>query len=206
MVHKPFQASPIWSSIIANLKMSVKVKRRRFHLKSHNDCFLGSDAVDVVLAHIVQSKFFEGADNSRDKVVRVCQTLLDCKVFETVGAKVFGKDKKQDVFQDNKGYLYRFLNTQMPSMDELEKGVLSPGIQSTFCNASCRWLFVLILFLLFETSQCEILIGCSLFICHCLQMLQARGATLFTWDTSEIQPTVGNCPGKPESESKQSTH
>ncbi|XP_055788902.1 DEP domain-containing protein 7-like [Salvelinus fontinalis] len=138
MVHKPFQASPIWSSIIANLKMSVKVKRRRFHLKSHNDCFLGSDAVDVVLDHIVQSKFFEGADISRDKVVRVCQALLDCKVFETVGAKVFGKDTRQDVFQDSKGYLYRFLHTQMPSMDELEKGILSPGIQSTFCSASCR--------------------------------------------------------------------
>ncbi|XP_064784967.1 DEP domain-containing protein 7-like [Oncorhynchus masou masou] len=139
MVHKSFQASPMWSSIIANLKMSVKVKRRRFHLKSHNDCFLGSDAVAVVLAHIVQNKFFEGADISRDKVVRVCQALLDCKVFETVGAKVFGKDKRQDVFQDSNGYLYRFLNTQMPSMDELEKGVLSPGIQSTFCSASCRW-------------------------------------------------------------------
>lgn len=164
MVHKSLQASPMWSSIIANLKMSVKVKRRRFHLKSHNDCFLGSDAVSVVLAHIVQNKFFEGADISRDKVVRVCQALLDCKVFETVGAKVFGKDKRQDVFQDSNGYLYRFLNTQMPSMDELEKGVLSPGIQSTFCSASCRWLFVLILFLLFETNQYEILIGCSVYL------------------------------------------
>lgn len=65
-------------------------------------------AVDVVLVHIVRSKFFEGADISRDKVVRVFQALLDCKVFETVGDSVFGIDNEQ-VFQDSNRY--RFLNT-----------------------------------------------------------------------------------------------
>ncbi|XP_010902392.2 DEP domain-containing protein 7 [Esox lucius] len=137
MVNKPVQASVIWSGVIANLKGSVKVKRRRLHLKFHNDCFLGSDAVDVVLAHIVQSKLFDAPDVSRDNVKRVCQALLDCKVFESVGAKIFAKDT-QDVFQDSKGYIYRFLNTEMPSVDELEKGVISPGIQHNFCSANGR--------------------------------------------------------------------
>lgn len=44
---------------------------------------------------------------SRDKVVCVCQALLDCNVFEAVGTKVFGKDRKQDVFQGSKSALYR---------------------------------------------------------------------------------------------------
>ncbi|KAL0968568.1 hypothetical protein UPYG_G00268600 [Umbra pygmaea] len=137
MVNKPFQAFPIWSSVIANLRVSVKVKRRRFHLKFHNDCFLGSDAVDVVLEHIVQSKFFNCADVSREKVGRVCQALLECQVFEMVGDQLFGKDK-QDVFHDSKSYLYRFLNTEMPSVAELEKGVIYPGIQSIFGSTSGR--------------------------------------------------------------------
>lgn len=44
---------------------------------------------------------------SRDKVVCVCQALLDCHVFEAVATKVFGKDRKRDVFQDSKSALYR---------------------------------------------------------------------------------------------------
>lgn len=40
-------------------------------------------------------------------MVCVCQALLDCKVFEAVGTKVFGKDRKQEVFQDSKSALYR---------------------------------------------------------------------------------------------------
>lgn len=44
---------------------------------------------------------------SRGKAVCVCQALLDCNVFQSVGTKVFGKDKKQDEFQDSKSALYR---------------------------------------------------------------------------------------------------
>uniref|UniRef100_UPI003AAD16A1 DEP domain-containing protein 7-like n=1 Tax=Centroberyx gerrardi TaxID=166262 RepID=UPI003AAD16A1 len=132
---KPAQSSSLWSGLISRLRSSVKVKRRRVHLKSHGDCFLGSEAVDVVADHITHVKGFEGANVSRDKVVCVCQALLDCKVFEAVGTKVFGKDKRQDVFQDSKSALYRFLCTHTPSIDELERGVLTHGIQKLFCTA-----------------------------------------------------------------------
>lgn len=50
---------------------------------------------------------------SRGKVVCVCQALLDCNVFEAVGTKVFGKDKKQDAFQDSKSALYRLDTTML---------------------------------------------------------------------------------------------
>lgn len=109
----------------------MTVKRRLVHLKSHSDCFLGSEAVDVVEEHMANAKGLEGesrclssnflfltedpellclikgASVSRDKVVCVCQALLQCDVFEAVGTKVFGKNKKQDVFQDCRSALYR---------------------------------------------------------------------------------------------------
>ncbi|CAB1455241.1 unnamed protein product [Pleuronectes platessa] len=101
------QSSSLWSGLLAHLRSSVTVKRRRLHLKSHSDCFLGSEAVDVVTEHLQNIQGFDGADVSRNKVVSVCQALLECNVFEAVGTKVFGKDKKQDSFQDSKSSLYR---------------------------------------------------------------------------------------------------
>ncbi|MEQ2209709.1 hypothetical protein XENOCAPTIV_002973 [Xenoophorus captivus] len=57
---KPAQASSIWSSLISHLRSTVTVKRRLVHLRSHNDCFLGSEAVDVLAGHITNAKGFEG--------------------------------------------------------------------------------------------------------------------------------------------------
>lgn len=38
----------------------MTVKRRRVHLKTHGDCFLGSEAVDVVAEHFKSVKGLEG--------------------------------------------------------------------------------------------------------------------------------------------------
>ncbi|CAL8263389.1 unnamed protein product [Merluccius merluccius] len=133
VICRNYQSFSSWSGLIAHLKASVHVKRRRVHFKSHGDCFLGSDAVDVVADHLSHVRGLQGATVSRNKVVCVCQALLDCKVFEAVGTKACGKDKNQDVFQDCKNALYRF-RTHTPSVDELERGVLSQGIQKFFCT------------------------------------------------------------------------
>ncbi|KAJ8416255.1 hypothetical protein AAFF_G00382770 [Aldrovandia affinis] len=140
MANKPFQATYIWSSIINNLQSQVEVKRRRHKLKSHDDCFLGSEAVDVILAHVVQNKLFGDADIPRAKVVRVCQTLMDRSVFEAVGTKVFGKEKKQAAFEDRSFRLYRFLNTESNSTSnpENEIGSDSSGFHGTICSTPCR--------------------------------------------------------------------
>ncbi|XP_071362240.1 DEP domain-containing protein 7-like isoform X2 [Trachinotus anak] len=145
---KPSQSPSLWSGLISHLRASVTVKRRRVHLKSHSDCFLGSEAVDVVAQHINHVMDLEGVcarqwvfinGASREKVVCVCQALLDCNMFEVVGTKVFGKEKKQEAFQDSKSALYRFVNTHMPSVDELERGLLANGIQKLFfCAPSDR--------------------------------------------------------------------
>ncbi|XP_078405586.1 DEP domain-containing protein 7 isoform X4 [Cetorhinus maximus] len=104
---KPFRATRIWCNIIVALQSEVEVKRRRHHLKHHDDCFLGSDAVDLILSHLLQNNYFGEAEISRSKVVRLCQALMDNKVFEAVGTKLFGKDK-ESTFEDSSCSLYRF--------------------------------------------------------------------------------------------------
>ncbi|XP_048825328.1 DEP domain-containing protein 7 isoform X2 [Brienomyrus brachyistius] len=131
MANKPFRATFIWSSIITNLQANVEVKRRRHNLKFHNDCFLGSEAVDVILAHLIQSKFFGDAEIPRAKVVRVCQALMDCKVFEAVGNRGFGKEKKQMTFEDSSCSLYRFLNTQTSTNSHC-----SSSLQKSVCTTA----------------------------------------------------------------------
>ncbi|XP_028622664.1 DEP domain-containing protein 7 [Grammomys surdaster] len=114
VAQKPFGATYVWSSIINTLQTQVEVKRRRHHLKRHNDCFVGSEAVDVIYSHLTQNKFFGDVDIPRAKVVRVCQALMDYKVFEAVQTRVFGKDKKP-TFEDSSCSLYRF--TTIPNQD-----------------------------------------------------------------------------------------
>lgn len=110
MAGKPFRATYIWGSIISNLQTHVEVKRRRHNLKSYQDCFLGSEAVDVVLAHLTLNRFFGEEPVPRYKAVRLGQALMDARVFEPVGVKVFGKEKKRPTFEDSSCSLYRFLN------------------------------------------------------------------------------------------------
>ncbi|KFO19940.1 DEP domain-containing protein 7 [Fukomys damarensis] len=114
MAQKPFGATYVWSSIISTLQTQVEVKRRRHHLKRHNDCFVGSEAVDVIYSHLIQNKYFGDVDIPRAKVVRVCQALMDYKVFEAVPTRVFGKDRKP-AFEDSSCSLYRF--TTIPNQD-----------------------------------------------------------------------------------------
>ncbi|XP_048014898.1 DEP domain-containing protein 7 isoform X2 [Megalobrama amblycephala] len=132
------QNKEIWSHIITVLQAQVKVKKRRQHLKSHDNCFLGSDAVDVIQAYLTQNQVLGDALVSRAMVARLCQVLLDCKVFEAVGTKVLGKISKPGVFQDNSSSLYRFLNVEDPSLDMLEMALFPPSEESLMNITPCR--------------------------------------------------------------------
>lgn len=46
------KSSCMWNGLILHLKSSVAVKPRRLYLKSYSDCFLGSEAVDVLEEYI----------------------------------------------------------------------------------------------------------------------------------------------------------
>lgn len=135
-------------------------KAWRVRLMKETICILISDKPAFNLMFFLSwtnNCLFElvGVSVPRPKVVCVCQTLLDCRVFEAVGTKVFGKDRKQDLFQDSKSALYRWELTQpwesrtarcvkrwfthrfvrvcTPSLLELERSALVNGIHNLFC-------------------------------------------------------------------------
>ncbi|NWU18448.1 DEPD7 protein, partial [Cephalopterus ornatus] len=110
----PFQATQLWNGIIRALHSQVEIKRRRQHLKTYKNCFTGSNAVDVVVSHLMQSMYLSCNDISRLKGVRVCQALMDHKVFEPVGAKLcLFKNGKETEFEDTDTSLYRFVNNSL---------------------------------------------------------------------------------------------
>ncbi|XP_027009667.2 DEP domain-containing protein 4 isoform X1 [Tachysurus fulvidraco] len=106
----PFRATQLWRNIIEALQMQVDVRHRRKHLRVHRDCFTGSDAVDVVLSHLMQNIYFCTSDVTRLKAVRLCQALMDARVFEPVGVKLFRREKEL-AFEDSGCSLYHFLDS-----------------------------------------------------------------------------------------------
>ncbi|XP_021419670.2 DEP domain-containing protein 4 [Oncorhynchus mykiss] len=103
----PFHATQLWHNIIQALHTQVEVRPRRRHLCVHPDCFTGSDAVDAVLSYLMQNVFFCASEVSRLKAARLCQALMEAKVFEAVGTKLFRRDKDA-TFEDTGCSLYRF--------------------------------------------------------------------------------------------------
>uniref|UniRef100_A0A2K5EWF0 DEP domain containing 4 n=1 Tax=Aotus nancymaae TaxID=37293 RepID=A0A2K5EWF0_AOTNA len=108
----PFQATQLWEGIIHSLQAQVEIKRRRHHLRTYKDCFTGSDAVDVVLSHLMQNMCLSSNDISRLKGVHLCQVLMNHKVFELVGMKKLFKNEKELEFEDSNNSLYRFLGNK----------------------------------------------------------------------------------------------
>lgn len=70
VISGPFKATQIWNEVICHLKDRVEVKRRRHKLRNYNDCFTGTDAVDVVL-HYLLSDQDTFCNLSREKAVKV---------------------------------------------------------------------------------------------------------------------------------------
>ncbi|XP_070710154.1 DEP domain-containing protein 4 [Pempheris klunzingeri] len=104
----PFGATQLWHNIIQALHTQVEVRRCRKHLRVHAECFTGSDAVDAVLSYLMQNVVFCTSEVSRLKAARLCQALMEAKVFEPVGTKLFRRDKDA-TFEDSSCSLYRFL-------------------------------------------------------------------------------------------------
>ncbi|XP_034091686.1 DEP domain-containing protein 4 [Gymnodraco acuticeps] len=104
----PFGATQLWHNIIRALQTQVEVRRCRRHLRVHAECFTGSDAVDAVLSYLMQNVVFCTSEVSRLKAARLCQALMEAKVFEPVGTKLFRRDKEV-TFEDSSCSLYRFL-------------------------------------------------------------------------------------------------
>lgn len=75
---------------------------------------MGSNAVDVVLSRLMWSMYLSCNDISQLKGVCVCQALMDHKVFEPVGAKLYlFKNDKEMEFEDTNTSLYKFVKSSL---------------------------------------------------------------------------------------------
>lgn len=93
----------------------------------------------MVLAHLTLNRFFGDEAVPRYKAVRLCQALMDSRVFEPVGVKVFGKEKKSAKFEDSSCSLYRFPNLpQSTDSHSIESGYDSPSRNKTSFSPSCE--------------------------------------------------------------------
>ncbi|XP_041072034.1 DEP domain-containing protein 4 isoform X1 [Carcharodon carcharias] len=107
---EPFQATQLWNNVIHALHTQVDLRQQRRHWRMHSDCFTGADAVDVVLSHLMQNVYFSNSEISRLKVARLCQALMDHKVFCPVGSRLFSKEQEM-MFEDRSSSLYKFLDS-----------------------------------------------------------------------------------------------
>uniref|UniRef100_A0A8C7JJ85 Uncharacterized protein n=1 Tax=Oncorhynchus kisutch TaxID=8019 RepID=A0A8C7JJ85_ONCKI len=88
----PFHATQLWHNILQTLQIQVEVRR--------------SDAVDAVFSYLMHNVFC-ASEVSRLKAARLCQALMEAKVFEAVGTKLFLQDKEA-TFEDTGCSLYCF--------------------------------------------------------------------------------------------------
>ncbi|CAH1798476.1 unnamed protein product [Owenia fusiformis] len=98
----PFKATQLWKEIIGHLKLHVSCKRKRIRLKQYDQCFTGSDAVDVILHHLLLDNVNFRKDISRAKAVKLCQLIMDSKVFESINSH------SAKLFEDSSNKFYRF--------------------------------------------------------------------------------------------------
>ncbi|KAF7669677.1 hypothetical protein LDENG_00151590 [Lucifuga dentata] len=115
----PFGATQLWHNIIQAMQTQVEVRSCRRNLRVHPNCFTGSDAVDAVLSYLMQNVVFCASEVSRLKAARLCQALMEAKVFEPVGTKLFRRDKEVS-FEDSSCSLYRFLDCKASASSALK--------------------------------------------------------------------------------------
>ncbi|TRY90230.1 hypothetical protein DNTS_027164 [Danionella cerebrum] len=134
----PLESKETWRRIVEALRSQVSVKKRRQHLKSHENCFLGSDAVDVVQLYLSKNKLLGDEQVSRCACTRVCQALLDCGVFEGVGSRLLWRNSgsKAGVFHDSSRTIYRFLSTEDNSLSSIDSVIFSPAVEESLMNVT----------------------------------------------------------------------
>ena len=96
-----FKATAIWNDMVNHLRGNVVVKRRRWKMKSYDDCFQGSEAI-TALQNYVQSHPDMRHSVSRAQLRNLCQIFVQKRILESV------EDQKVD-FEDG-SKLYRFVD------------------------------------------------------------------------------------------------
>ena len=97
-----FKATAIWNDMVNHLRGNVVVKRRRWKMKSYDDCFQGSEAIEV-LQNYVKSHPDLRHTVSRAQLRNLCQIFVQKRILESV------EDNQRTDFEDG-SKLYRFVD------------------------------------------------------------------------------------------------
>ncbi|XP_060555654.1 DEP domain-containing protein 1B-like isoform X2 [Ruditapes philippinarum] len=79
----PYRATLLWNGLIRNFRSDIPLGRHRRYMKTYDDCFVASDAVDWLHQYLKKNPNF-GTDVSRAQSVQLLQKLHKAKVFEDV--------------------------------------------------------------------------------------------------------------------------
>ncbi|PVD28776.1 hypothetical protein C0Q70_11371 [Pomacea canaliculata] len=101
-------------------------------MRVYNNCFTGTDAVDVILHYLLSDKDTFSTDLTREKAVKVCQLLLTKKVFEPVTSR-HGNNTKH-AFEDTSGKLYCFIETDSSENRENEPPIENDSDDDSLCD------------------------------------------------------------------------
>ena len=96
-----FKATAIWNDMVNHLRGNVVVKRRRWKMKSYDDCFHGSEAISVLHNYVKLHPDMRHTV-SRAQLRNLCQIFVQKRILESV------EDEKGD-FEDG-SKLYRFVD------------------------------------------------------------------------------------------------
>jgi len=108
--NSPFKATRMWNQLLSSFKEGMELKRKRYRLKSYEQCFSGAEALDWIHSYIQNHPSF-GAHVTREQAFMLLQKFIENDVFQNAVGKVTKK------FQDT-NCLYKFSDSDISSQNE----------------------------------------------------------------------------------------
>lgn len=106
-MQEQFKATKKWNEIIDSFCANMSPKRHWRNFRSYSDCFLASEAVDLVYNFLKSSSHFRHLNLTRQNAVKVLQIFVKDKLIEDVRCSTTGSDAEREFQDDDR--LYRYL-------------------------------------------------------------------------------------------------
>ncbi|XP_052775125.1 DEP domain-containing protein 1B-like isoform X2 [Mya arenaria] len=79
----PYRATLLWNGLIRAFRSDIQLSRHRRYMKTYDDCFVATDAVEWLHQYLKKNPNF-GADVSRVQAIQLLKKLHKARVFEDV--------------------------------------------------------------------------------------------------------------------------
>ncbi|GFN95197.1 dep domain-containing protein 1a [Plakobranchus ocellatus] len=116
----PYKATKVWNDVISAFRQYLPCGRHRRYMKTFDNCFSGSAAIEWLLQYLKTNDSFQ-SDISRSKAASLVNKLYHAGIFEEVQVTKSMRHKTE--VQENR--LYRFL-PESPSKIKLPRLPLAP--------------------------------------------------------------------------------